>query len=137
MKYRYYIGIDPGTNTGFALWDAKEKRFLTVESMKIHQAMQQISNLSNDELAMTMIRVEDARKRSGKMDKNILQGVGAVKAHCAIWEDFLTDLGANFEMCSPRKGLTKMEAEKFKLITGWKERSNNHARDAAMLVFGL
>jgi hypothetical protein len=137
-KYRYYIGIDTGTTTGFALWDAKEKRFLIVESMKIHEAMMQITALSNDELAMTMIRVEDARKRKwfGNSGREQLQGAGSIKRDAVIWEDFLIDLKANFQMVAPKNNKTKLDAESFKRITGWKESTNVHCRDGAMLVFG-
>lgn len=136
-KYRYYIGIDSGTNTGYSIWDSKEKHLMMVDCMKIHVAMANIQMLEREYLDQTFIRVEDARLRGGIGDTKQAQGVGAVKAHAKIWEDFLTDLGANFEMCKPRKGLTKVDAEKFKLLTGWREKTNNHGRDAALLVFGM
>jgi hypothetical protein len=131
-KYKYYIGIDTGTNTGFALWDAKEKNFKHIETMKIHEAMLQISALSNDELAMTMIRVEDARQRKwfGQSGREKLQGAGSVKRDATIWEDFLKDLKANFEMVAPKNNVTKLTADSFKKITGWPEKTNVHCRDA-------
>ena len=32
--------------------------------------------------------------------------------------------------------MTKLSAEQFRRITGWTEQTNEHGRDAAMLVFG-
>jgi len=32
--------------------------------------------------------------------------------------------------------MTKLTADQFKRITGWHGRTNEHGRDAAMLVFG-
>lgn len=137
-KYRYWIGIDAGANTGFALWDSQDKCLKLVESMKIHEAMQLIANLSKDELENTFIRIEDARKREwfGNAGKEKLQGAGSVKRDCTIWEDYLTDLGADFLMVPPKNNRTKMNADAFKKLTKWDARTNEHARDAAMLVFG-
>lgn len=136
-NYRYWIGIDSGTETGYSLWDSHEKRFLMIQSMPIHIAMLNIFQLEREYLDQLFIRVEDARKRGGKGDPKQAQGVGAVKAHAKIWEEFLTYMKANFEMIAPRKGLTKMESENFKILTGWKERTDSHGRDAALIVFGM
>ncbi len=65
------------------------------------------------------------------------QGAGSVKRDCKIWEDFLTDLDIPFEMVAPRKGMTKYSAAAFKKLTGYEGKTSEHARDAAMLVFGF
>lgn len=136
-KYRYWIGIDSGTTTGYSIWDAKEKRFLLIESMKIHTAMLNIYQFEREYLDQTFIRVEDARLRTwfGKSGREKLQGAGSVKRDAAIWEAFLTDLKCNFEMVAPKNNSTKMKAEFFKQVTGWQHKTNEHQRDAAMLVF--
>ena len=72
---------------------------------------------------------EEERKR--------LQGVGSVKRDATIWEDYLTELGVEFEMVAPKRNTTKMSQEYFKQLTGWKKQTNEHSRDAAMLVFGF
>jgi hypothetical protein len=36
----------------------------------------------------------------------------------------------------PAKGATKLDPDFFKALTGWKKRTSEHARDAAMIVFG-
>lgn len=139
-KYRYYIGIDCGVNTGMAIWDRVEESFSMVSSMMIHQAMKSVEEW--DRLfrkAGVFIRVEDARKanhhREG--DSHKLRGAGSVMRDARIWEDFLTTLGADFEMVRPQKALTKLTAEKFKQVTGWDKVTNEHARDAGMMVFGF
>ena len=58
MKTRYMIGIDPGTKTGFAVWDREEKKFVKVETRGIVSAMHQVKFLLGDEV---VIRIEDAR----------------------------------------------------------------------------
>lgn len=136
-KYRYYIGIDSGTTTGYAIWDSKERKLLLVDSMKIHIAMANIQMLEREYLDQTLIRVEDARQRTwfGNSGREKLQGAGSVKRDAVIWEDFLTDLKANFQMVAPKNNKTKVDAELFKKLTKWPHKTNEHARDAAMLVF--
>lgn len=63
------------------------------------------------------------------------QGVGSVKRDAQIWEDWCTEQGLNFKMIHPAANATKKKAEDFTRMTGWTGRTNEHARDAAMLVF--
>ena len=58
-----------------------------------------------------------------------------IKRDAKIWEDFLNSLGVKFAMVAPSKGLTKLDASKFKQTTKWEKQTNEHSRDAAMLVF--
>jgi hypothetical protein len=60
-----------------------------------------------------------------------------VKRDCQIWEDYLTDLRIPFEMVAPKNNATKLTAEQFRRITGYEGKTNEHGRDAAMLVYGF
>ena len=135
-----YIGIDPGTHTGVAVWDTKERRFLSLETMPIHQALIKVM-MWRDRIGHNLqVVFEDARQRTwfGK-DRNTnakLQGAGSIKRDCSIWEDFCRDYEIPYYAVPPMKGGTKLSESYFKTISGWKGRTSNHARDAAMLVIG-
>jgi hypothetical protein len=134
-----WIGIDPGTNTGLALWDAEEKRFREIQSCGIIEAMELVLHYGSVCCMGFMIRVEDARKRK-KFDAKDwnpkkYQGVGSVKRDCAVWEEFLRRHELPYEMRHP--WATKIDAATFKKLTKWPHRTNEHMRDAAMSVFGL
>ena len=138
-----YIGIDTGVHTGVAVWDSEQKEFVVVDTMKIHEAMNFVYNYADLDITL-QVRFEDARQRKWiPMSKNMTgelgraQGAGYVKAHCQIWEDYLTDYQIPFEAIAPRRNVTKLSAEQFARITGYKGRTSEHARDAAMLVYGL
>ena len=135
-----YIGIDPGTHTGVAIWDNKQQDFVELETLPIHQALIKVmmwrDRVGND----LQVVFEDARQRTwfGR-DKNTnakLQGAGSIKRDCSIWEDFLTDYEIPFRAVPPQKGCTKWTEEYFKMVTGWKGKTSNHSRDAAVLVIG-
>ena len=131
-----FIGIDTGVNTGLAIWDKRNKKLLRVSCVKIHDAMEVVRDFKST----ARIRVEDARLRKWlpkDKGRDQLQGAGSIKRDASIWEDFLRSLGADFEMVAPKNNKTKLDARQFQMITGWHEKTNEHARDAAMLVYGL
>lgn len=142
----YYIGIDTGVNTGIAIWDNRKRSLLQVETMKIHQAMELVRKYKEVALVngtSLIVRVEDARQRkwfgynTPQKDRAKLQGAGSVKRDASIWEDYLKDLDVEFQMVAPKNNATKLTSERFKALTGWKKQTNEHSRDATMLVFGF
>lgn len=138
-----FIGIDTGVNTGIALWNATARAFELVECVKIHTAMQLVANLATEHGGRLEVRVEDARQRKWiktrgpREDRARLQGAGSVKRDCTIWEEYLIDLGVNYRMVPPKNNKTKLDAKQFRTWTGWSKQTNEHGRDAAMLVFGI
>ena len=136
------IGIDPGTHTGVAVWDTGEGKFLSLETMPIHRAIESVlvwASLVHDKTKDIQVVFEDARQRTwfGHGDTYAkLQGAGSVKRDCSIWEDFCKDYDIPFWAKPPVKGATKVSAEYFKTISGYQGRTSEHSRDAAMLVIG-
>lgn len=133
-----WIGIDPGTHTGFAVWDTYQKKLLAVETLQIHEALLKVHELHTKYNGMICVRIEDARhvSRNGAESRARIQGAGSIKRDCSIWEDFCEDYGILYQFSRPGKGMTKPTPEYFKMLTKWKGRTSNHARDAVMLVFG-
>jgi hypothetical protein len=133
------IGIDTGVKTGFAVAADRGNggELEQVESLSITQAMEKVKALIEEwEIGNVCLYIEDARKRTwftGGREKS--QGVGSVKRDAQIWEDWCTEQGFKFLMIHPAANATKKKATDFKRMTGWVGRTNEHARDAAMLVF--
>ena len=140
---RVLVGIDPGTHTGLAVWNGST--FTEVTSLPLHAALLRVRDL-RDRLGFKgnciVVVFEDARLRkwygtsTARQDRARLQGAGSVKRDCSIWEEALTDWGIPFVAVAPKNNYTKMTAEAFRQLTGWTERTNEHGRDAAMLVWG-
>jgi hypothetical protein len=143
-----YIGIDTGVHTGVALWDNRKRSLELVTSMPIHKAMEvvklhQVKAQENG--TKLVVRVEDPRQRtwfgtermSREEERKKLQGVGSVKRDASIWDEFLKDQGIEYEMVAPKRNITKLTQDTFKRYTGWNSKTNEHGRDAAMLVFGF
>ena len=136
---KYLIGIDTGVNTGYAVAEDNGNggELFEVRSLTITQAMSRtlefVVHYGKENVCLF---IEDARQRTwftGGREK--AQGVGSVKRDAQIWEDWCTEQGIHFKMIHPAANATKMKAPEFKRMTGWTGRTNEHARDAAMLVF--
>lgn len=141
-RYDFYIGIDPGAQTGFACWHKEKKELFDLKTLKIHQAMHLVRRCLGGPgdafRASWFIRVEDPRKATyfRGNDKHKAQGAGSVKRDASIWEDFLRSLDVPFEMVRPNPKSTKLPPKIFARITGYIGKTSVHSRDAAMLVFG-
>lgn len=138
----YLFGIDCGKHTGIAVWNTNTQRFELLDTVPIHKAMEIVKEWEYPVKSMR-VYFEDARQRkwlpkdaSSSEYRGHLMGAGSVKRDAVIWQDALTDWGIPFEMVPPRPGMTKWNAETFARVTGWKGRTSNHARDAALLVYG-
>jgi hypothetical protein len=138
-KYNYIIGIDCGVQTGFCVYGVKEKAIMEIDTRKIHEVMWVVAKWKEYHGKNILVRVEDARKRKwfGSSDREKLQGAGSVKRDAKIWEDFLFAIEVDFEMVEPKNNKTKLDRKKFKMFTGYDGVTTEHARDAAMLVYGF
>ncbi len=136
------VGIDPGEHTGLAVWDTVSRSFLDIRCSGIVDAMRYLSELqSNRQIGLLVF--EDARKRkwlprekSLKEFKGRAMGAGSVRRDSSIWEEWCRTYAVPFVNVPPRQGMTKLTSTYFNGITGYDRRTNEHGRDAAMLVFG-
>lgn len=137
---RFAVGIDPGVKTGIGVWDRQKKRLTVVGSGSVVEIMGYVLDMTK-KLDVELF-IEDARKRtwfgpkkSEEEERAKLQGAGSVKRDCAIWEEFCNHYEIPYTMVHPKDSLTKWDKERFQLCTGWKKKSNEHGRDAALLVY--
>ena len=134
------VGIDPGVKTGLAIWDCVGEKFGLIGTFNIIECFADLIPLVNGGL-IDLLRFEDSRLRKGYYGDNAnlkQQGAGSIKRDSSIWQEFCEYHKIKFEAVSPQsqKGLTKWDAKRFKHVTGWTARTSEHARDAALLVWG-
>ena len=127
-------------HTGIALRSIVLNRFLSVQTMSAVEAMLAVQRLTIDSRSrIKLVVIEDARLRKwfGTKGREALQGAGSIKRECAIWIDWLNFNAIPHRVVSPQAKGAKLDAARFKKLTGWDQRTSEHARDAAMLVFGV
>lgn len=127
------VGIDPGVNTGLAIWSRSQKGLIECKSCGIVEAMWQLGNVRS---TIALMVVEDARLRTwfGKSGREVLLGAGSVRRDCSIWTEWAEHYGVPLKSISPQQKGAKLDAAMFQRITGWSGRTNEHARDAGVLA---
>jgi hypothetical protein len=138
MKLR--IGIDPGTKTGFAVADSDTGRLLEVQTLDFWSTFDRINFLAASpdyEVVEIVIEVPDTKHvwHKGASGPAALQRQG-VNVGSVIREAQLLAEGLARQFPVTRvKPRGKHPADKFADYTGWTERTNQHERDAALLVY--
>lgn len=135
--FKLLIGIDVGRNTGYAEWYRATKELKNLKTYKVHQALKRVEEMHEKYGDKLLVRFEDSRQRRwfGANANDKVQGAGAVKRECTIWQEFLEDYNIAFEAVAPKNTITKIDAHWFKTITKYKKRTSEHSRDAGFLVF--
>ena len=135
------VGIDPGLHTGVAVWDTSTRQFIEIRTTGLVSAMDYLTELHKEQKIMLLV-FEDARQRTWiPREKDLAQmkgramGAGSVKRDCSIWEEWCKARQVQYIASRPKNGMTKLTDAYFRGITGYDRRTNNHGRDAAMLVF--
>lgn len=157
--HRIRIGVDPGDKTGLAVMAGGKFLELNtgfaavingqlrmVKSYGIVQAMELVlAEVEEQQQHLTSLKlyIEDARKRkwipTEKNQKQVVgraKGAGSVSRDCAIWQEFCEFHGIDYELVAPKNNKTKLNAFDFRRLTGWQAVTNQHGRDAAMLIWG-
>lgn len=132
---KYIIGIDPGTNTGVAVWATEIKKFVEVKTLLIHQALRFVRDYSK--YNSIAIAIEDPNKRAwfGNTGREKLQGAGSVKRDYAIWVKYLDELQLPYVSVAPQSvGSVYDNVKIFKAATGYYPSTSKHGRDAARIV---
>lgn len=144
-----YVGIDPGVNTGVAIWDTKKQRFKSIDTYNIIEALHTLSlefagGVVRDGIAVfneasVHFIIEDARKRKGDagLTDEKKQGAGSVKRDSKIWQEFCEYYNIPYTLAAPNGKLNKIAHDRkmWEMQTGYKSRTSEHARCAAMLVW--
>jgi hypothetical protein len=152
---KIYFGIDGGTNNGFAIWNATDAKFELIKTYLFWDFIVELGAnvkkyLSGGKNELVVV-IEDVNRnkpvfwRKGKDGKRlgelemlkIAQNVGGVKMVTRMITEYCERNNLRIVLIPPtKKSATKINAEKFFKITGYDKQTNEHGRDAAMLVFG-
>lgn len=137
-RFRFIIGIDPGSKTGVAVWDRESREFKEVRTLDILEAVELLKSYwAGNEESPVFVRIEDPNQRKwfGNSGREKLQGAGSVKRDFKIFKTLLEKEKIPFQACNPKDLRTKVKAELFNKITGYQGKTSEHARDAALMVY--
>ena len=131
------IGIDPGSNTGAALYRDGELRALrTIAPVEIHALiLKLVPDVVVFEDSRLQSRVWTGNKLRPGAASKVARDVGRIDAWCDLIEAACKPLRISCHGVSPKGKGAKLDAAQFRRATGWDGRSNQHERDAAMCAF--
>ena len=129
------IGIDPGKHTGFAIAiDGKLTNLIETDFWGC------IDLLAEHDDAIVVIELPDTKHvwhDEAKTKGAIQKTAGNVRSCIEKAELTIAWLHRNNRNYVIQRPQGKINAEKFKRITGWAGQTNQHTRDAGMLCYGL
>jgi hypothetical protein len=128
------LAIDPGTNTGCAFFEnGNIVRFLTMHPYDAiavaitwpHKVILEDSTL------ISYVYTAPGVKGAAKL--KIARNIGEVDGYCKMIVAACIEAGIPCLQISPKGKGEKLNAAQFKAATGWKNKSNQHERDAVMV----
>ena len=150
---KLYIGIDPGVKTGIAIWRTSPPALLDVATADFFGTCRMLSKVIDPTRKTNVtVVIEDPnliegvyRQRVAAVIKSrqfhqmqtllkIAQNVGMNKRDAQLLIQYCESLG--FRVIKVKPTNTKRTAKEFKQLTKYSVTTSQHARDAAMLVFG-
>lgn len=130
------LGIDPGSNTGMALYEAgKLSELWTTEpwQMDFYLTVKQPTRVIFEDSRLQSYTWSTIKSRPAAL--KMARNVGEIDAWCKL----IVALCANHEIpchgISPKNKGAKLNAEQFAKLTGWTGKTNEHTRDSAMVAW--
>jgi hypothetical protein len=138
---KVYVGIDPGVNTGYAVWH--ESKFVTIATGGFWSVIGWVENLIKDVGASSLVfRIEnpilwrDFTKNRMEWSQRA-KGAGSVERDFKLWVEYFERNNLYYEKVNPKHvGRMWDDADIFKKMTNYNGRCSKHGRDAARLVWG-
>lgn len=129
------MGIDPGANTGIALYTAGKLTLLV--SIAPYQLARYIMGVKPSRIVF-----EDSRLQSkvwtaakGAAALKVARNIGEIDAWCRLITAICDEMQIPSHGISPKGKGAKLNAAQFAALTGWTGSSNEHTRDAAAVAF--
>ena len=141
-KYIYLIGIDAGKDTGMCFYNTDRKEVCDLKTTDFFGCIHELKMLKNlsvkvyiedPNLNKPVFITETMKKKAVQVALRKAQNVGMNKREASLLIQWMKENGIDYETIRPTQ--KKLNDEQFRRITGYNKRSNQHVRDAAMLVY--
>lgn len=134
MKF-YAVGIDPGKQTGLAIYDRSEQRIIVAETTDFWRVYNRFYASSPD-MYDVFIEMPNTKHNWHKSNDNTTSvNVGMAYRESELLAEGLERLGFNVRRVSPKQKGRKLNAEQIRKITGYEGRTSQHVRDAIALCW--
>lgn len=160
--FRYYFGLDPDIERfGASIWDSKERKFLFIGNADFFEVAGAIRTGKLKGLVIDGYKISDCKviisagwllektnwhthnakgvQLSVPVQMKIAMNVGKNHGSGLLMEQYCKNIvGVNYELIAPKGKMNgPANVALFKRLCRYEGRTNEDARDAAMLVVGL
>lgn len=138
------IGIDPGVQTGYALWSRPGKRFLELETLDFWGVVDRVTEFKTEQVEIVIENPDSKRAMYERTEvieqrrqrERVATNIGSNRREASLLIERFRSLGYQVTAVSPIKE-AKWDGETFKRITKHAGSTSQHVRDAGRLVFGM
>lgn len=143
-RAKYLIGIDPGAQTGLVVYDRQQKKIVEVRTtdfwdaygfITLHDVERIEVFIENPGLIKRPMYQRLSFAKGEGLRENMASRIGENRREAELLIDGLRRRGFSVREVKPTE--KKMKAAEFKRLTRYPSSTNQHVRDAAMLVFGF
>jgi hypothetical protein len=139
-----FIGIDPGVETGYAVWSRSAGRFTELQTLSFWEAYDRITSFPTDGVEVFIENPDSKRAMYVRTEavefqrqrERVAKNIGSNRREASLLIERLIALGYRVTAVSPTKE-AKWNAQIFKRLTNYQGRTSQHTRDAGRLVFGM
>lgn len=133
---RYVIGIDPGKKTGYAVYDKLDGELIILQSVDFWELIFDVDIRFGPDVVGKVVIEKPSTKQMFHKNASPTMGVnvGMNRREAELLIEWFSRKEYNVVVSKP---LGKINKDKFKKITGWQGRTNEHTRDAGMLAYGV
>lgn len=135
---RYLICIDPGRQSGVALYDYDDARIKNVTTKDFWGVLDYVCGDFTPDSCAVLIESSNADGATWSADghtqnvaNKIKRDIGKNNREASLLQERLSSLGYRCALVRPRN--TKRKADEVARISGWPGKTNNHNRDAIMM----
>lgn len=145
MTNIYKVGIDPGSNkSGVAvLWNGHYSQLLYLDYEELRDFVDRMPDDTEfyvedpDSMRVVHNRLQTDSK-SIAMGQRMARNIGQCQHAATMIINMIKNKNRSVRPIKPQRGIskrTKKDANFFNRLTGWTGTSNEHKRDAAMLIY--
>ncbi len=142
MKQPYVIGIDPGVNTGFAVYRRINREIISMRTLSFWSLYNEMLLLAPGDYLVAIEVPKHSRlheyqdgKTGARLREKIAGNVGGIAREAELLADGIELLGFEVRRITPTRG--KWSAKDLLQRTGIATRTNEHVRDAIALCYGV
>lgn len=138
------IGIDPGVETGYAVWSRARREFVELLTLSFWSAYDRILGYAQTDIEIFIENPDSKRSMYARTEtveyqrqrERVAKNIGSNRREASLLIERLQALGYQVTPVSPVRA-RKWDSQQFNRYTKHEGRTSQHVRDAARIVWEM